>query len=76
MITIDKITSELYKAYALFNKRFLKINYLQLLLLYKAHRIINLLWAGVQQKEVWSDKEGKIKLYEINISAEYLTMNF
>lgn len=27
-------------------------------------------------KEVWSDKEGKIKLYEINISAEYLDYEF
>lgn len=38
------------------------------------HRKVSMGWCTT--KEVWGDKEGKIKLYEINISAEFLDDDF
>lgn len=76
MITIDKITSELYKAYALFNKRFFenKLPTAAITIQSSSHHKLAMGWCTT--KEVWSDKDGKIKLYEINISAEYLDYEF
>ncbi|MGH0533367.1 SprT-like domain-containing protein [Bacillus paranthracis] len=76
MITIDKINSELYKAYNLFNQRFFeaKLPPAAITIQSSIHHKLAMGWCTT--KEIWSDKEGKNKLYEINISAEYIDYEF
>ena len=76
MSTIDTMTIELHKAYKIINHRFFegKLPVAALTIQSSAHQRLSMGWCSVS--EVWGDKEGKTKLYEINISAEYIDLDF
>lgn len=75
-ITISQITDELHKAYNLLNERFFdkKLPIVALTIQAAGNRSLSMGWCT--QEPIWSDKEGNIKMYEINISAEFLRMPF
>jgi hypothetical protein len=74
--SIEAMTSELHKAFALLNNRFFEnqIPAPAITIQTSGHKKLSMGWCTT--KEVWGDKDGKIKLYEINISAEYVDLNF
>lgn len=76
MITIEAITRELHKAFRLFNERFFEnsLPIPAITIQSSSHNKLSMGWCTVHK--VWGDKEGKTKMYEINISAEYLDLNF
>lgn len=76
MTTIDTMTYELYKAFKILNKRFFenKLPITAITIQSSAHQKLSMGWCTVNQ--IWGDKEGKTKMYEINISAEYIDMDF
>ncbi|MCM3405502.1 SprT-like domain-containing protein [Cytobacillus oceanisediminis] len=75
-ITIEIITSELHKAYDIINKHFFesKLPVIAITIQSDARRKLTMGWCTT--KEVWGDKEGKIKMYEINLTPEFLDLNF
>ena len=76
MVTIDTMTKELHKAFHLLNNLFFenKLPTPAITIQSSAHQKLSMGWCTVNQ--VWRDKEGKTKMYEINISAEYLDLDF
>ncbi len=75
-ITIEKITSELHKAYDIINKHFFnsELPVIAITIQSDARRKLTMGWCTT--KEVWGDKEGKIKMYEINLTPEFLDLDF
>lgn len=75
-VTIDRITAELHKAFDLFNKRFFegKLPAAAITIQSSYHHKLAMGWCTTG--EVWGDKKGTTKLYEINISAEYVDYDF
>lgn len=73
---ISKVTNELHKAFHLFNKRFFdgKLPTPAITIQSNGHKRKTMGWCTTVP--VWGDKEGKIKLYEINLSAEFLDLSF
>jgi predicted RNA-binding Zn-ribbon protein involved in translation (DUF1610 family) len=76
LITIDIMTKELHKAFELLNKRFFenKLPIPAITIQSSSHNKLSMGWCTLHQ--VWGDKEGKTKMYEINISAEYIDLDF
>ena len=75
-ITIDKVTSELYKAFDLFNQKYFgnELPITAITIQSSGHKRNSMGWCTTS--EVWGDKEGKIKMYEINLTAEFLDLDF
>lgn len=73
---IEKITSELHKAYDLINRHFFesKLPTIAITIQSESRRQLSMGWCT--RKEIWSDKEGKIKMYEINLTPEFLDLDF
>lgn len=76
MITIEKITSELHNAYNLINKKYFegKLPTVAITIQSESRRKLTMGWCTT--KEVWGDKQGKIKLYEINLTPEFLDLDY
>lgn len=76
MVTIEKITSELHNAYNLINAAFFenKLPVVAITIQSESRRKLTMGWCTT--KEVWGDKEGKIKMYEINLTPEFLDLDF
>lgn len=76
MVTIEKITSELYKAYQLINESFFegKLPTIAITIQSESRRQLSMGWCT--QKEIWSDRKGTIKMYEINLTPEFLDLDF
>lgn len=75
-VYIDQITQELHKAFHLFNKHYFN-NVLPtpaITIQSSGHKRNSMGWCTVVP--VWGDKSGKIKMYEINLSAEFLDLDF
>src|SRR5690554_5393873 len=75
-ITIEEITKELHKAYDLINKRFFnnELPVVAITIQSSGTRKLSMGWCTT--KEIWGDKEGKYKMYEINLTPEFLDLNF
>ncbi|MED2935299.1 SprT-like domain-containing protein [Bacillus wiedmannii] len=76
MITIDKINAELYRAYNIFNHHFFEGTLPSAAITIQSSYHHKLAMGWCTTKEIWGDKEGNNKLYEINISAEYIDYEF
>ncbi|WP_242281167.1 SprT-like domain-containing protein [Bacillus cereus group sp. BfR-BA-01347] len=76
MSTIKAVTHELHKAFELLNERFFenKLPTPAITIQTSRHNKLSMGWCSV--RPIWSDKKGEIKLYEINISAEYVNYDF
>lgn len=75
-ITIEEITRELHKAFIIFNDFYFN-NELPLTAITvqsSSHQRNAMGWCTT--RPVWGDREGKIQMYEINISAEYIDLDF
>lgn len=75
-VNIEVITQELHKAFSLFNKRYFdnKLPTTAITIQSSGHKRNTMGWCTV--KPVWGDKEGRLKMYEINLSAEFLDLDF
>lgn len=73
---IELMTAELHKAFNIINKDFFegKLPLPAITIQSSGKRSLSMGWCTT--KEVWHDKEGSIKLYEINLSAEYINLSF
>lgn len=76
MITIEKITAELHNAYNLINTEFFsgKLPIVAITIQSESRRKLTMGWCTT--KEIWGDKEGKSKMYEINLTPEFLDLDF
>ncbi len=76
MITVEKITSELHNAYDLINKKYFesKLPMVAITIQSESRRKLTMGWCTT--KEVWGDKTGKVKMYEINLTPEFLYLYF
>lgn len=76
MITIEKITSELHKVYNLLNVSFFesKLPVIAITIQSESRRQLTMGWCTT--KEVWGDKKGTIKMFEINLTPEFLDLDF
>lgn len=75
-ITIQTVISELYNAYDLINKTFFNSSLPTIAITIQSDTRRKLTMGWCTQKEVWGDKEGKIKMYEINLTPEFLDLDF
>ncbi|MEK4306915.1 SprT-like domain-containing protein [Oceanobacillus sp. FSL K6-0251] len=75
-VTIDRVSSELYKAFDLFNQKYFenKLPITAITIQSSGHKRNSMGWCTTN--EVWGNKEGNIKMYEINLSAEFLDLDF
>ena len=73
---IEIMTSELHKAFKIINKDFFenKLPLPAITIQSSGKRSLSMGWCTT--KQVWHDKEGQVKLYEINLSAEYINISF
>lgn len=73
---IEIMTQELHKAFKLINARFFenKIPLPAITIQSSGKRSLSMGWCTL--REVWHDKKGEQKLYEINLSAEYINVSF
>jgi len=73
---IKLMTDELHKAFDLVNKKFFegKLPMTAITIQSNGKRTLAMGWCTTQ--EVWGDKEGKHKMYEINLSAEFIDVSF
>ncbi|MDK8746878.1 MULTISPECIES: SprT-like domain-containing protein [Bacilli] len=75
MSNINAATKELHRAFSLLNKQFFKSQLPEpAITIQTSGKRLSMGWCS--SREVWSDKEGKIRKYELNISAEYLNIEF
>jgi rubrerythrin len=75
MSYIQTATDELHKAFKKLNETFFKNELPEpAITIQTSGKRKAMGWCTT--KEVWGDKEGKIKLYEINIAAEFLDQDF
>lgn len=72
---IQRMTAELHTAFKLINKKYFN-NELPLpaITIQSSGKRLSMGWCTVN--EVWRDKEGKVKMYEINLGAEYINVSF
>lgn len=75
-ITIEEITRELHKAFQIFNEQYFKgeLPLTAITIQSSSHQRSAMGWCTT--RPVWGDRKGKIQMYEINISAEYIDMDF
>ena len=75
-VTISQITDELHKAFHLFNAKWFddSLPTPAITIQSNARRKQSMGWCSV--KPVWGDKSGAYRLYEINLSAEFLDLDF
>lgn len=74
-MNIRAATDELHKAFSLLNKRFFNGELPEpAITIQTSGKRLSMGWCSVN--ETWFDQEGKIKKYELNISAEYLNIEF
>lgn len=75
-ITIETVTSELYRSYDIINKHFFnsELPVIAITIQSDNRRTTTMGWCTT--KEVWGDKKGKIKMYEINLTPEFLDYDF
>lgn len=73
---IEIMTKELHKAFDILNKRYFegKLPLPAITIQSSGNRSLSMGWCTT--KEVWHDNEGKINLYEINLSAEFINVSF
>lgn len=72
---IKVATDELHKAFALLNQTFFDNELPEpAITIQTSGKRLAMGWCTT--REIWHDKEGKIKKYELNISAEYLNIDF
>ncbi|MEK5109798.1 SprT-like domain-containing protein [Cytobacillus sp. FSL K6-0129] len=75
MSNIKIATDELHNAFELLNKTFFDNGLPNLAITIQSSGKRNSMgWCTT--KEVWGDRDGRIKLYEINIAAEFLDLDF
>lgn len=75
MSSIKVATDELHIAFELLNKTFFNDELPNLAItIQTSGKRKSMGWCTT--KEVWGDRDGKIKLYEINIAAEFLDLDF
>ncbi len=70
------MTSELHKAFELINKKFFESQIPLPAITIQSHGNRKLAMGWCTTKEVWGDKEGNHKMYEINLSAEFIDLSF
>ncbi|MFS0604942.1 SprT-like domain-containing protein [Peribacillus frigoritolerans] len=75
-ITIETITSELHRVYEILNKNFFegKLPIIAITIQSDARRTLTMGWCTTH--EIWGDKEGKTKMFEINLTPEFLDLDF
>lgn len=73
---IHKMTEELHKAFSILNKRFFENQIPLPAITIQSHGNRSLSMGWCTTKEVWGDKTGKQKMYEINLSAEFIDVSF
>lgn len=75
-ITIEEITRELHKAFQIFNDFYFNgsLPLTAITIQSSSHQRLAMGWCTT--RPVWGDRNGKIQMYEINISAEYIDMDF
>lgn len=75
-ITIEAITHELHKAFNIFNEKYFnkELPETAITIQSSSHQRQAMGWCTTSK--VWGDRAGKIQMYEINISAEYLDLDF
>ncbi|UOR14198.1 SprT-like domain-containing protein [Halobacillus amylolyticus] len=75
-VNIDQITQELHNAFYLFNQHYFnnELPTPAITIQSSGHKRKSMGWCTVVP--VWGDKEGKTKMYEINLSAEFLDLDF
>lgn len=75
-INIEAITHELHTAFNIFNEKYFngEIPETAITIQSSSHQRSAMGWCTT--KPVWGDRTGKIQMYEINISAEYLDLDF
>ena len=72
---IEVMTAELHKAFKLINKKFFNNEIpLPAITIQSSGKRLAMGWCTTH--EVWRDLEGKVKMYEINLSAEYINVSF
>jgi len=73
---IEIMTGELHKAFKIINKKFFEnaIPLPAITIQSSGNRKLAMGWCTT--KEIWHDKDGKTKLYEINLSAEFINISF
>lgn len=75
MPNINAATKELHVAFNLLNKQFFNNELPEpAITIQSSGKRLSMGWCS--SKEVWSDRHGKIRKYELNISAEYLNIEF
>ncbi|WP_336775354.1 SprT-like domain-containing protein [Paenibacillus sp. MMO-58] len=73
MSNIQAATNELHRAFELLNKNFFDGELPEpAITIQSSGKRLSMGWCTT--KEVWRDQEGKIRKYELNISAEYLNI--
>lgn len=75
-ITIEEITRELHKAFLIFNDYYFQgeLPPTAITIQSSSHKRNAMGWCTT--RPVWGDRKGKIQMYEINISAEYIDLDF
>jgi predicted metallopeptidase len=72
-MNIKKAVDELHRSFKLLNKEFFQDELPMVAITIQSKGKRNAMgWCST--KEIWSDKEGKVLMYEINISAEFLNI--
>lgn len=75
MINIESATEELHKAFRLLNERFFNNELPEpAITIQTGGKRSTMGWCST--KPIWRDNEAKIRMYEINIAAEYLNIDF
>jgi len=75
-ITIEGITRELHKAFEIFNKHYFGNTLPMTAITIQSSSHLRHAMGWCTTKPVWGDRKGKVQMYEINISAEYLDLDF
>ncbi|TVX85639.1 SprT-like domain-containing protein [Paenibacillus agilis] len=75
MITIERVTEELHAAFRCLNKEFFNTALPEpAITIQSGGKRLTMGWCTT--KPIWRDNDAKIKMYEINIAAEYLNIEF
>lgn len=73
---IKLMTDELHKVFKIVNERFFNNEIPLPAITIQSHGNRKLAMGWCTTKEVWGDKEGNQKMYEINLSAEFIDVSF